>query len=96
MRIQLTLFQYDTANDDMLAAFIEGTQTGTISYQGSGMRRMQAQLFKELLDIDTKRGLVTIKAWVEYLQLSAGLRNIRRFQSLEEYIPYRIIDLGKM
>jgi hypothetical protein len=79
----------------MEEAFLEGSKTGTIASQELGKKKMQAIILDEMLRIDAKRAMVTMKAWSEFLHYAAGRQHREHFKSLEEYIPYRIHDIGK-
>ena len=80
----------------MEAAFLEAARTGTLESRESGKKQIQAQIFNEMLAIDPERTVTTMKAWAEFLQLAAGRQHRKRFATLEEYLPYRSIDVGKM
>ncbi|KAM3075167.1 hypothetical protein ACMFMF_005846 [Clarireedia jacksonii] len=79
----------------MEEAFLEGSRTGSIKAQELGLKKMQAIILEEMLRIDAKRAVVTMKAWSDFLRYAAGRQHLEHFKSLEEYIPYRILDIGK-
>ncbi|EED24572.1 conserved hypothetical protein [Talaromyces stipitatus ATCC 10500] len=88
--------QLDTSNDIMQEAFLEGSIKGSISVKrADGMRQMQALILKEMMAIDKERAVTTMKAWVEFLKFAGGRQHDKHFATLEEYIPYRSIDVGK-
>jgi ophiobolin F synthase len=79
----------------MEAAFLEGARTGSIGSQNSGKRVIQALILKEMMAIDAERALTTMKGWAEFLRLAGGREHSKHFATLEEYIPYRSLDVGK-
>ncbi|KAL8840164.1 MAG: hypothetical protein Q9176_004012 [Flavoplaca citrina] len=86
----------DEENDAMLAALRQGAETGTINVNTSGKKEIQMQILKEMLALDHERALTSTKAWAKFVQLAAGRQNDVTFATLEEYIPYRILDVGEM
>ena len=80
----------------MLDAFREGAQTGSIDSRDSGKKQIQSQLLREMVAIDRDRALTTAKSWAQYVQLAAGRQHDVHFATLEQYIPYRILDVGEM
>lgn len=84
------------SNDIMQDAFLEGVTKGSISKQrANGLRRMQALILKEMMAIDKERALTAMSAWIEFLKFAGGRQHDKHFATLEEYIPYRSIDVGK-
>lgn len=87
----------DVAGDDILSL-----DTGPVaSTNGAkskvcGQKRVQSQLLAEMLALDRERGLTWIQSWATFVRLSASRRRCQPFASLEEYVPYRIIDAGEM
>lgn len=49
-----------------------------------------------MIAIDQERALTTMKSWATFVQLAAGRNRTVPFASLEDYLPYRIIDAGEM
>jgi hypothetical protein len=80
----------------MIDAFREGAQTGNIDSQKSGKRQIQAKILSTMISIDRPRALAAMHAWAAYLEQGCGRQNNRRFQTLDEYLPYRIRDIGSM
>ncbi|KAL8889528.1 MAG: hypothetical protein Q9192_006009, partial [Flavoplaca navasiana] len=85
----------DEENDAMLAALRQGAETGTINVNTSGKKEIQMQILKEMLALDHERALTSTRAWAKFVQLAAGRQNDVAFATLEEYIPYRILDVGE-
>ena len=50
----------------------------------------------EMMAIDKDRAIISMKAWSTFIQLSSSRQRTEAFSSLEEYLPYRIIDAGEM
>ncbi|KAI0526192.1 geranylgeranyl pyrophosphate synthase [Xylaria bambusicola] len=87
----------DASNDEMLQAFEEGAQTGKIEENGaSGKRKIAAQILKEMMEIDPDRAMVAIKSWATFVEYASGRQHHVHFNTLEEYIPYRCLDVGYM
>ncbi len=64
----------------------------------SGVRpekRLQAQIFAEMIAIDPPRAITTMKAWAKFVQLAARTRSAP-FETLAEYMPARAIDAGEL
>ncbi|KAF5565863.1 hypothetical protein FNAPI_1411 [Fusarium napiforme] len=58
-------------------------------------KRLQAQIFSEMVAIDHRRAITTMKAWANFVQLASRTR-MTPFETLEEYIPARVIDSGEL
>ncbi|KAI8623120.1 geranylgeranyl pyrophosphate synthase [Xylariaceae sp. FL1651] len=89
----------DASNDEMLEAFEEGARTGKIENSGtssSGKRIIAAQVLGEMMAIDPERAIVALKSWATFLEYASGRQHHLHFNTLEEYIPYRCLDVGYM
>lgn len=80
----------------MLDAFREGLETGSIEAQNVGRKQIQAKLLLEMMAIDRERAITATKAWAKFVELASGRQHYVRFRTLEEYFPYRILDVGEM
>lgn len=80
----------------MLDAFREGLENGSIEAQDSGKKQIQAKLLLEMMAIDRERAITATKAWAKFVELASGRQHHVRFATLEEYFPYRILDVGEM
>ena len=80
----------------MRDAFLEGAQTGSIEAKYSGKRRVQAQLLLDMVAVDRKRALITMKTWATFLETASGRQHASHFNTLEQYMTYRILDVGQM
>ncbi|KAF5629804.1 uncharacterized protein FTJAE_8449 [Fusarium tjaetaba] len=58
-------------------------------------KRLQAQIFSEMMGIDHRRAITTMKAWASFVQLASQTR-MTPFETLEEYIPARVTDAGEL
>ncbi|PWY68621.1 putative geranylgeranyl diphosphate synthase [Aspergillus heteromorphus CBS 117.55] len=87
--------QGDEHNNDLKAAFDQVIRTGTINHSGSGKRALQAYVAKQMLSIDKDRAITSLKAWSTFLD-KAGRQEECRFKSEEEYLKYRIHDVGTL
>ena len=89
------LFRSDASNDEMLAAFEEGARTGKIERKGaSGKRRIASQILQEMSSIDPASAMASVENWSKFLRDASGRQHHVRFESLEDYIPYRCLDSG--
>jgi len=61
-----------------------------------GEKKIQAQILADMASIDRERALTSMKAWADFVQQSSARSRSKPFNTLEEYLPYRIIDAGEM
>ena len=80
----------------MMDAFEQGAQLGSIESKGSGKRQLQSKIFLEMIKLDRERAITSMKLWARFVEFASGRQHHIQFTSLEEYIPYRIIDVGEM
>lgn len=71
----LMMQQGDVENDQMMAAFREGAQTGTFEVQEDGKRQIQSKMLLEMLAIDCQRAMTTMKAWGKFAEIASGRQN---------------------
>ena len=83
-------------NDQVLNAFRDGTRDGKIDALKSGKRQMQAKILNTMIAIDRPRALAAMSAWTAFMEQGARRQHHHRFQTLEEYLPYRTKDVGHM
>ncbi|KAL9609842.1 MAG: hypothetical protein Q9167_005409 [Letrouitia subvulpina] len=87
----------DASLDEMEQALGQGGLTGNIGEKSaSGKRQIAAQIIREMMAIDSKRAIVVAKSWAEGVQHSSRREEDTDFKTLEEYIPYRALDVGYM
>ena len=80
----------------MLDTFREAALTGVITPNQSGKKLIQSKMLLEMIQLDRERALTTMKAWGKFVELASGRRHHTHFATLDEYIPYRVIDVGQM
>ncbi|KAL3456546.1 putative geranylgeranyl diphosphate synthase [Aspergillus heterothallicus] len=85
--------QGDAHNDDFKEAFNSAASTGSIEGSTSGKRAMQAYIAQEMMRIDKPRAIQTVKAWAKFVDYG-GRQETTRWNSVEEYLEYRIEDIG--
>ena len=79
----------------MQQALQQGGQTGRIEEKvASGRRKIVAQILREMMAIDPERAKVVAKSWAIGVQHSSRRQEDTDFHTLEEYIPYRVLDVG--
>ena len=87
----------DASLDEMEQALQQGGHTGKIEEKGaSGKRKIAAQILREMMEIDAERAMVVAKSWAAGVQHSSRRQEDTDFRTLEEYIPYRSLDVGYM
>jgi hypothetical protein len=59
-----------------------------------GAKQLQSHIIVELLSIDEACGHLMIEAWKDVLSTAQDLKSNIRYTNLDEYIPYRILDVG--
>lgn len=80
----------------MLDAFEQGALNGSIDSKLSGKRQIQAKILFEMIKIDRERALASMKMWAEFVKFTAGRQHDTQFTTLDDYLAYRIIDIGEM
>lgn len=69
--------------------------TGVINHSGTGKRALQAYVAKRMMAIDKDRAITTLKAWSTFLD-KAGRQEQHHFTTEEEYLKYRVDDVGML
>lgn len=59
-------------------------------------KKLRTQIFAEMAAIDPERALTSMNAWETYVHLTTSRSRSIPFATLEEYLPYRMIDAGEM
>lgn len=80
----------------MMDAFEQGAQLGLIESRGSGTRQLQSKMLLDMMKLDRERAITSMKWWAAFVELASGRQHHIQFASLEEYVPYRILDVGEM
>lgn len=85
----------------MMHAFLKGKNealknSDEAEVEKSGRKRMQSQLLLEMMAVDRECAISAVKAWAKFLEVGSGRQHAHRFTSLDEYLPYRIMDVGEM
>ncbi|KAM3432410.1 hypothetical protein NHJ13734_006875 [Beauveria thailandica] len=62
----------------------------------SGKAKIAAQIIQEMMAIDHERAMTVAKSWASGVQHSSRRQEDTDFKTLEEYIPYRALDVGYM
>ncbi|KAL2817761.1 isoprenoid synthase domain-containing protein [Aspergillus cavernicola] len=86
----------DLHNDDLQAAFEEAARTGSIEQSASGKRAIQAHIANEMMSLNKEHAIATLKAWAQFAELGSGRQHETHFKTEQEYIKYRMIDIGTM
>lgn len=83
-------------NRKILEVFGEGALSHDTECKATGEKMMQSQILSEMMAIDYERALVSMRSWATFVQLAAARTRTQPFKTLEEYLPYRIMDAGEM
>ncbi|KAF5230353.1 hypothetical protein FANTH_13878 [Fusarium anthophilum] len=85
----------DEQNDEAMHVCERGA-TGSIenfkNITGRGL--MMSKVASKMLSIDPGPASVALSHWAEWFRKGAGRRNHTQFTTLEEYLEYRIFDVG--
>lgn len=85
----------DTSNDELLGAMDESVRNGQMDdTRASGKRHLLMKILKMMTAIDPPRAKIAGQKWADFLRSASGRQNHVRFDTLEEYIPYRRLDGG--
>lgn len=76
--------------------FGEETLSTQIDKRTRGEKKILAQILREMSLIDPKRATVTIQAWASFVQRCSARVRTDSIASFEEYLPYRLIDIGEL
>ncbi|KAF2113823.1 isoprenoid synthase domain-containing protein [Lophiotrema nucula] len=85
-----------TENDDMLQTFRKVARSQNIPPDTTGKRYMQSRILLDMLALDHERALTTIKSWATFVKTASGCQHHKHFETLDDYLPYRSIDVGQM
>ncbi|PGH21525.1 hypothetical protein AJ80_03193 [Polytolypa hystricis UAMH7299] len=85
------------ASLDEVGHTLDQSQTGKIEDRGSdGKRQIVTQIIREMMAIDPERAMTVAKSWASGVRHSGRRKEDTTFRTLEEYIPYRALDVGYM
>ena len=65
-----------------------------VKMSASGKSQMQAKLILELLELNEPQAMVLLKSWEGLVKGESGSQHFD-FQTLDEYLPHRVINLGQ-
>ncbi|KAI0532734.1 fusicoccadiene synthase [Xylaria digitata] len=86
---------FEKETTKMLDAFGDGALDLRVNTKSSPEKRLQAQMLSEMIAIDPARAVTSMKAWARFVQLASRTRS-SPFETLEEYVPSRVIDAGEL
>ncbi|RMD43624.1 hypothetical protein DV735_g1542, partial [Chaetothyriales sp. CBS 134920] len=84
----------DLHNDDLKAVFEEAASTGHIEGSASGTRAIHAHIANEMIKLHKEHAVTTLRAWAKFAELASGRQHTTHFKTEEEYVEYRMIDIG--
>ena len=79
----------------MLEAFSMRSRDCDAEAEVIGEKQIQDQILKEMMAIDSERALNSMKLWARGIHLAASRPRSKPFATLEEYLPYRRMDIGE-
>lgn len=82
----------------MLNDFKSAGQDANIDFSSfaDGKRKMQAKLMLDMVQIDEACAKTTIKVWAKFVEQASGRQHGKDFSTLDEYMEYRVLDVGQM
>ncbi|MCJ1461457.1 hypothetical protein MMC07_000054 [Pseudocyphellaria aurata] len=85
----------NSSRKDLLDVFLKDLLSDGQNVTTRGEKKIQLQILAEMMAIDSERAMTTMKAWATFIRLASNRPRSAPFASLEEFIPYRIIDAGE-
>lgn len=89
----LTTFKLWEANKEL----VEGLDLDATAEGGSKdhvrRRQLQAKMAVEMMDVDAKQGKECLRLWKEMSDVFVQIRDLD-FKTLDEYLPFRVVDAG--
>ena len=73
----------------------EGFLPGAADKKSSGKRLIQSKMVLKMLAIDRERARKALDLWAEFLAKGGGGGNDVQYTKMEDYIEYRIEDVGR-
>lgn len=86
----------DAQNDEAEEACRDGAKGKAEAKKATGRRYMVTKASKQMLAIDPGPATAALALWAEWFEKGAGRRNHVQFTTLDEFLEYRILDVGKM
>lgn len=93
-----TLHQLETGRDGVLQVFSDNPLTSSSSSINVAPRpekKIQLQIFAKMKAIDSERAVTAMAAWARFVDLASRTRT-KPFETLEQYLPSRVIDAGEL
>lgn len=81
--------------DEFLETFGAGVLDSKLDAKTGPEKRLQAQVLSEMMAIDPKRAVTSMKAWARFVQSASQIKSMP-FETLEQYIPMRVVDAGEL
>ncbi|KAJ3576077.1 hypothetical protein NPX13_g3816 [Xylaria arbuscula] len=86
---------FEKETTKMLDAFGDSALDRRVNVKSGPEKRLQAQMLSEMMALDPTRATTSMKAWAKFVQLASRTRSLP-FDTLEEYVPSRVIDAGEL
>ncbi|KAK3934317.1 hypothetical protein QBC46DRAFT_462691 [Diplogelasinospora grovesii] len=91
----LDLKNYSDASPGIIETFGDSVLDRKVDSSARPEKRLQAKILSEMMSIDPERAVTSMKAWAAFVQLAARTRTFP-FETLDDYIPARVIDAGEL
>ncbi|KAM7213319.1 Isoprenoid synthase domain containing protein [Rhypophila decipiens] len=89
----------NNCNSDPFVALVDIFGRGALDRKTGAQtrpeKRLQAKILSRMMVIDEPRAVTSMKAWSSFVQLAAQTRK-SSFETLDEYIPGRVVDSGEL
>lgn len=86
---------FEKETTKMLDAFGDRALDRSVNPKSGPEKRLQAQMLSEMMAVDQQRAITSMKAWARFVQLASRTRS-SPFETLEKYVPSRVIDAGEL
>jgi len=91
---RLDIKKYAEANPELLRTFCDALNR-KFEPCARPEKRLQAQILSEMMAIDPPRAAIMMKSWATFVQSASRVRATPS-DTLEEYVPARVIDSGEL
>ena len=81
------------ANKELTEGLTLSGTTNTGSKDHVRRRQLQAKMAVEMMDVDVEQGKECLRLWKEMSDVFVQIRDLD-FKTLDEYLPFRVVDAG--
>ncbi|KAK4445883.1 isoprenoid synthase domain-containing protein [Podospora aff. communis PSN243] len=80
---------------DLCSKLSSAGPSPSLKSKDQGRKYLLSRILREMLSLDPGPASTAIGLWAEWFEQGAGRRNRIRFASLDEYLEYRMLDIGE-